>query len=226
MHGYSPSRPLTPPPRAPRQAVLLLLRALLKRQGESLPFPPDVVRPGTAPPLRLCNWRLLLPLLEALGVGVGEDDRTLIVAGEREPIATMLAEIKSRCGEAPAADAAAGAAAAAAAGAAAAKRLEEEREGERKELLADSVSQAIGLYSIIMACLLALFVEQQCGPNDSNPEIHQCSLDDDFRSFFEQLVLGVNFACLLVFVAANVVFWLREKFMCAPLAFTSALPPG
>ena len=67
--------------RAPRQAVLLLLRTLLARQGERLPFPEDVVRPGTAPPLRLQNWKLLAPLLEALGVPMSDDAKTLIVAG-------------------------------------------------------------------------------------------------------------------------------------------------
>jgi hypothetical protein len=68
--------------------VLLLLRALLARQGEPLPFPPDVVRPGDAPPLRLQNWRLLAPLLEALGVPVADDARTLIIAGGASLIVT------------------------------------------------------------------------------------------------------------------------------------------
>ena len=128
-------------------------------------------------------------------------------------MATLLAEVKSRCSVAPSG---AAVAASAAAGAAAEKRLKAEKEGERKELLADTVSQAIGLYSIVMACLLALFVEQQCAPNARNPETHPCTLDDDFDSLFEQVVLAVNFACLLVFVTANALFWLREKFMCAP----------
>ena len=130
--------------------------------------------------------------------------------------------MKSRCLVAP--GGVADPAAAAAAGAAAADKLAAEKAAERKELLSDTISQAIGLYSIVMACLLALFVEQQCGPNESNPEVHQCSLNDDFHSLFEQAVLGVNFGCLLVFVAANAVFWLREKFMCAPCGAIHAAP--
>jgi hypothetical protein len=121
--------------------------------------------------------------------------------------------MKARLGLAGGALASAAVAKAEAAGADAEKRLSSEKAAERKELLADTVSQAIGLYSIVMACLLALFVEQQCGPNARNPEVHQCTLNDDFTSVFEQAVLGVNFGCLLVFVAANVIFWLREKFI-------------
>jgi hypothetical protein len=95
--------------------------------------------------------------------------------------------------------------------------LAAERAAVRKELLADSIAQLVGLYSIVMACLLLLFVEQTCAPNERNPEPHACTLQEDFESRYERAVLGVNFACLAIFVVAQGIFWLREKFMCVDL---------
>ena len=62
-------------------AVAHVLQAVLARRGEALPFPTDVLRAGSAPPLRLQNWSLLTPLLAAFDITLSDDDKTLIVAG-------------------------------------------------------------------------------------------------------------------------------------------------
>ena len=93
------------------------------------------------------------------------------------------------------------------------KRLEDATAAERKELVKDSVSQLVGLYGITMAALLVLFVEQKCGPTAANPTVHQCTLEEDYNDLYEKAVLALNFLCLLVFVAANAIFWLRERFI-------------
>jgi hypothetical protein len=61
--------------------VAHVLQAVLARRGEALPFPTDVLRPGSAPPLRLQNWSLLAPLLAAFDITLSADAQTLIVAG-------------------------------------------------------------------------------------------------------------------------------------------------
>ena len=90
----------------------------------------------------------------------------------------------------------------------------EAQSAERKELLADSVSQLIGLYSIVMACMLSLFVEQTCASGVAGAPPRQCTLQNDFNSPYERAVLAVNFACLAALTLSQIVFWLREKFMC------------
>lgn len=106
-----------------------------------------------------------------------------------------------------------------------AKALKQEVNDERKELLMDSITQLVGLYSIVMACLLSLFVEQVCPPNAKNPVAHQCTLSDDFASPYERAVLAINFTCLAIFVGAQSIFWLREKFMCAPNCASACYAP-
>ena len=61
--------------------VAHVLQAVLARRGEALPFPTDVLRAGSAPPLRLQNWTLLAPLLAAFDITLSDDNKTLIVAG-------------------------------------------------------------------------------------------------------------------------------------------------
>jgi hypothetical protein len=58
-----------------------LLAALLARSSESLPFPAELLRPGSAPPLMLRNWNLLMPVLSGHGVELEQDNKALVVAG-------------------------------------------------------------------------------------------------------------------------------------------------
>ncbi len=143
---------------------------------------------------------------------------------DRETLQEVITELKQRVGvpvygskpaAAPSANAADAEAALPAEPAAVASSIKDAKSNERKELLADSVAQLVGLYSIVMACLLLLFVEQVCPATDANPEPHACTLADDFNSPYERAVIVVNFFCLGLFVIAQAIFWMREKFMCA-----------
>ena len=203
-----------------------VLANLLARSGRSLPFAPELLRPGRAAPLLLYNWNLLAPVLTQLaGVELTSDKKALIVAGEREPLAQLLAEIKARVG-APAftdppetataaapSDAPTSAVPAAVLMEEAQKETQRERSNDRKELLMDSLSQLVGLYSILMACLLLFFVEQTCKPTTLNPAWHACTIAEDFKSPYEVAVVAVNCISLAIFVYAQVLFWLREKFL-------------
>ncbi len=160
--------------------------------------------------------RVRAPLLLGL-----PDARALCVppyGAEREPVAALLTELKERIGvpayATPGQETPPPSEAGEEAPSEKPEETPEEAEAnERKELLTDSITQLVGLYSIVMACLLTLFVEQQCPGNASNPEPHACSLSHDFSTHYELAVIGVNFACLFVFVIAQTIFWLREKFM-------------
>lgn len=184
-----------------------LLNCLLINQGNEPPFKDGELIAGRAASLRLRNWNFLAPVLSSYDIKLSSDAKTLLVAGEHEHLATLLAEIKERVSSGQ------NLPAGSAASAAATKRLAADRAAEKKELLTDSISQLVGLYGIVMAALLVLFVEQQCAPNANNPNVHQCTLNDDFNSWYEQAVLAVNFICLFVFVVANGIFWLRERFI-------------
>ncbi len=207
---------------APQEVGHVLLN-ILARSGRSPPFAPEQMRPGSAPPLVLRNWNLLAPVLaDVAGVDLKADDKALIVAGEREPLALLLAELKARVGTpsyAPPPQHAAStvvvapAANAPAEEAAGSVGVDAQAAADRKELLMDSLAQLVGLYSIIMACLLLFFVEQTCPPTAQKPEWHACTVGEDFSSPYELAVIVVNVVCLFVFVVAQALMWLREKFI-------------
>lgn len=89
-----------------------------------------------------------------------------------------------------------------------------EKSADRKELVSDSVTQLVGLYSMTMAALLGIFVESTCAPNAVSSEVHQCGLEDlKDGVVLQRATLAINFLCLLVFVAAEVAFWMRERFI-------------
>jgi hypothetical protein len=58
-----------------------LLAGILARGGKSLPFPVELLRAGSAPPVLLRNWNLLSPVLGAYALELTPDNKALIVAG-------------------------------------------------------------------------------------------------------------------------------------------------
>lgn len=73
----------------------------------------------------------------------------------------------------------------------------------------------IELFKVTMACLLSLFVPQQCPPTDSNPSSHECEMKENFTDLtsFNKFVLAWNFITLGALVLNYFVIYKRENFL-------------
>ena len=86
---------------------------------------------------------------------------------------------------------------------------------DREELFSSTLFQIAGLYSILVASLLTVFIQQDCGSTVCTTEKVACSFGDNLSvgSKFGKLVVAFNFVTLAVFLISNVVFWFRERWI-------------
>ena len=89
----------------------------------------------------------------------------------------------------------------------------------------NALSVVVDLFKLSMACMLAVFVPQQCPGNEEDiggsgncttiKGVHDCSFEENFRclSPLNQFALGWNFVCLILFFFHYALLWKREKFM-------------
>lgn len=89
----------------------------------------------------------------------------------------------------------------------------------------NAFSVVVDLFKLSMACMLAVFVPQQCPGNEeasggsgnctSIVGPHDCSFSENFRclSPLNQFALGWNFICLILFFFHYALLWKRERFM-------------
>ena len=95
---------------------------------------------------------------------------------------------------------------------------------DRQELVSSTLFQVIGLYSIMVASLLTVFIQQDCGTTVCvgtgasrvcTTERYACSFSDNLgvTSKFGKLVVAFNFVTLAVFLVSNVVFFFRERWI-------------
>lgn len=89
----------------------------------------------------------------------------------------------------------------------------------------NALSVVVDLFKLSMACMLVVFVPQQCPGNEEHlggsgncttiRGPHDCSFEENFRclSPLNQFALGWNFICLILFFFHYALLWKREKFM-------------
>ena len=90
--------------------------------------------------------------------------------------------------------------------------------------MSSTLLQVIGLYSILVASLLTVFIQQDCGNTVCvgtgatavcTTSKQACSFSDNLgvTSRFGRLVVAFNFATLAIFLISNIVFWFRERWI-------------
>ena len=95
---------------------------------------------------------------------------------------------------------------------------------DRQELVSSTLFQVAGLYSILVASLLTVFIQQDCGTTVCvgsgasrvcTTQKVACSFSDNLSvtSKFGKLVVAFNFVTLAVFLISNIVFWFRERWI-------------
>ena len=90
----SRSRPLRPS-RSPLQGFGELLSNLGAQRGMP-PAPIDTFKPGQSPIARMYNWNLLGPVFRPFGITLEDDDRALVVAGDRDFVSRILSRFYER----------------------------------------------------------------------------------------------------------------------------------
>jgi hypothetical protein len=111
---------------------------------------------------------------------------------------------------------------------------------DASELFSSTLFQVAGLYATMVAALLTIFIQQECGVTSCVTDTVSrtetcvtahapCSFSDNLRvnNGFGKLVVAFNFTTLAVFLVANAVFFFREKARarvarCAPRHSTQA----
>lgn len=182
----------------------------------------DAQRADALPPschpfqVRLYNWNALMPVLARLGLVLTSDEKTLIVGGDTEELFGQLYELRTRMGLG-----------AAAINQAAAQSIKESAQEENAEEAASNkwevrrstLFQVAGLYSIVVACLLSIFVSQRCGAS-------VCTARQNLKqgTYLGTVVTGFNFASLAVFLVAQVVFYAREVWCIEAFSYDLDLP--
>ena len=95
---------------------------------------------------------------------------------------------------------------------------------DRQELVSSTVFQLAGLYSILVASLLTVFIQQDCGSTVCvgsgaaqvcTTQKQACSFSENLgvTSRFGKLVVAFNFVTLGIFLVSNIVFWFRERWI-------------
>ncbi len=115
------------------------------------------------------------------------------------------------------------------------------RNTDRAELTTSSAFQVIGLYSIMVACLLTVFIQQECGVTEcvtstdplTSASLRTCTTAHAPCSFSQNLRVGTrfgravvafNFTTLAVFLISNALFWFREKWIITHFDTDTDLP--
>ena len=60
------------------------------------PAPIDTFKPGQSPIARMYNWNLLGPVFRPFGITLEDDDRALVVAGDRDFVSRILSRFYER----------------------------------------------------------------------------------------------------------------------------------
>ena len=106
---------------------------------------------------------------------------------------------------------------------------------DREELVSSTLFQVVGLYSILVASLLTVFIQQDCGTTVCvgtgastvcSTEQVACSFADNLgvKSRYGKLVVAFNFVTLAVFLISNIVFWFRERWIITHFDTDADLP--
>ena len=106
---------------------------------------------------------------------------------------------------------------------------------DRQELGSSTLFQVAGLYSIMVASLLTVFIQQDCGTKVCvgsgasavcTTELVACSFADNLgvKSRYGKLVVAFNFITLGVFLISNIVFWFRERWIITHFDTDTDLP--
>ena len=69
----------------------MLLSSLGAQRGMP-PAPIDAFKMGGSPVSRLYNWNLLGPVLVPFGIRLSDDDKALVVAGDRDFVSHILSQ--------------------------------------------------------------------------------------------------------------------------------------
>ena len=83
------------PPQSPLQGFGELLSNLGAQRGMP-PAPIDTFKPGGSPIARMYNWNLLGPVFRPFGIVLEDDDRALVVAGDRDFVSNILSKFYER----------------------------------------------------------------------------------------------------------------------------------
>ena len=95
---------------------------------------------------------------------------------------------------------------------------------DRAELASSTGFQVVGLYATMVACLLTIFIQQDCGHTTCVTaagvttcvtQRQPCSFTENLtvNTGFGKLVVAFNFITLAVFLIGNAVFFFREKWI-------------
>ena len=111
---------------------------------------------------------------------------------------------------------------------------------DRSEMWKGSVMQVAGLYSIMVACLLSVFIQQDCAttsctsaclPGGGGRQVctttrTACSFKQNlsYTSGFGKLAIAFNFITLALFLVSQGVFYYREKFVVDAFSEDAHLP--
>ena len=157
-----------------------------------------------------------MPVLARLGLVLSSDEKTLIVGGDSEALFAQLYELRTRMGLGAATI---NAAAAQAIKDSAKEEAGEEADSNKWEVRRSTLFQVAGLYSIVVACLLSIFVSQRCGNA-------VCTARQNLKqgTHFGTVVSGFNWASLAVFLLAQVVFYAREVWCIEAFSYDLDLP--
>ena len=90
--------------------------------------------------------------------------------------------------------------------------------------MSSTLFQVAGLYSIMVASLLTVFIQQDCGSTVCvgtgaaavcTTERAACSFSENLgvTSRYGKLVVAFNFVTLAVFLFSNIVFWFRKRWI-------------
>ena len=182
----------------------------------------------------------MTPCLAKLGLILTGDEKTLIVGGDTEELVGQLYELRTRMGLG---SASINKRAALAIKEDADDAAAEEAESNKWELRRSTMLQIASLYSIVVACLLSVFVAQSCQSDKPTCTVPSyslngtmiqscaytkvaCSAKQNLRQVtsFGHVVTGFNFASLAVFLIAQLVFHAREKWCIEAFSQDADLP--
>lgn len=84
-----------------------------------------------------------------------------------------------------------------------------------QEMFFSLLTLASNAFKVVMATLLAVFVPQTCPPSPTNPEKHDCTMEENFTDLtsFNKVALAFNFIALGFILLMFYIVWIREKFL-------------
>lgn len=194
-----------------------LLRAVFESKGAPCELPVSLP-PGTAAAVVLANWRdNLLPLLrKTFSVTLSGDELALLVGGDADTLEQLLTVLETRAKGVLPKPATRGAA----------RKFASYFNSDFVATIVLIINQLSLIYSAVIGALLSVFVPQLCPPTSYDPQVHVCSLKENFTDLtvLNQAVLGVNFGTLFLLLASQLFFALREKWTIEAFDYDEKLP--